>query len=162
MEIFTGLILAAIYIFLKYKFGSKTKKSFTYTSSLDYGMYFMDLHEKTKRNRTDNNSYLISEFYYVIGCASQGRTDEIKEILNESKEKNTELYLLINHFKLRIDRMAKVGKRIEEAEIGYDMKNNESIGEYQSRKLAKSKVFMEEFNFFKNLDLVDYIKNKQF
>jgi len=55
--------------------------------------------------------------------------------------------------------MSKVSKRIEQAPIGSDMKKGESIGEYESRKLMKSKAFMNEFYFFKNLDLQAALKS---
>lgn len=141
---------------------SGKKKTDSNSEHEDLGMYFMDIYQDLKKNKENSNEFTdsIAEFYCLLGCASQVRIDEIKEMQRDSKDEDPILYGLIQDFKPQIDKMAKVSKRIEDAPIGYDMKDGESIGEYESKKLKKSKVFMTEFTFFKNLDLQNYLKQK--
>lgn len=129
----------------------------------DVGMYFMEVHEGYRKNNNVQSVYneSIEDFYFVLGCASQGRLDDIKEIYKNAKQENQLLFNLITDFKPQIDKMTKVSKRVSDAKIGYDMKDGESIGEYESRKLKRSKVFMTEFNYFKNLDLISYLNQKK-
>jgi hypothetical protein len=125
--------------------------------SKDLGMYFMDLSKNVvskEFNRT------ISDFYFALGCASQGRKDDFKTIYKNSKNEDQDLYYLLTTYKERIDKMMKVSARVEAAGIGLDIRDNESTGEYESRKLNKSKVFMDEFNFFVNLSVKNVLKNQ--
>lgn len=156
--IISGLLAIIVFYFMRKNKSIEIKAPLV--KGTDIGMYFMELHDRIKKQRDYESEFqeTIVEFYYLLGCASQGRTDEIKEIYKDSKNENQDLYKLITSFKPQIDKMSKVSKRIADADIGYDMKDGESIGEYESRKLMKSKVFMEEFTFFKNLNLQHYFK----
>lgn len=130
-------------------------KVFKIKNIKDYGLFFMDLYEELKKRETIDSirkdNYL--DFFWLVGLATQGRIDEINEIIEETKIKNPNFHKIANNYKHQLIKMAKVSKRAEESDIGDDIKIGETIGEYISRKkLLKSKVYMTEFNFFKNLD----------
>lgn len=146
------LIFAIIVLFIL--FNSK-KSSDIKEETHDVGMYFMDLE---KNVQTSEHSNTIKQFYYLLGCASQGRIDEINQIYKEAKQDDEVFFELAKKMKPQIMKMAKIAKQVDDTNISNDMKNGESIGEYQSRKLMKRKAFMDEFNYFKKLDLNEYLK----
>lgn len=121
---------------------------------LDVGLYFMDLQKEASINKS---SYVLEQFYYILGCACQGRVDELKTIVKETND-DDELYDLIQEFKPRIMKMAKIAKEVTGAGISNDMKEEETLGQYESRKLMKRNAFATEFNYFKNLDINNHLK----
>lgn len=133
---------------------SSKKSSEKTTEVKDVGMYFMDLEKQVNKSEYSD---IIQLFYYLLGCASQGRIGEVNHIYKDAKEENDLFYKLIENLKPQIMKMTKIAKQVEDSSME-DMKTGESIGEYQSRKLMKRKAFMVEFNYFKNLDLNNYLK----
>jgi hypothetical protein len=117
-------------------------------------MYFMDLEKQVVKSEYSDT---IEQFYYLLGCACQGRNGEVNQIFKDAKQENNLFHKLIDKLKPQIIKMTKIAKQVEDSSMK-DMKTGESIGEYQSRKLMKRKAFMEEFNYFKNLDLNNYLK----
>ncbi|MGB0884716.1 MAG: hypothetical protein ACPGTG_08355, partial [Flavobacteriales bacterium] len=109
-------------------------------------------HDNYKRYGENENKDYILDFYWLLGCASQGRIDEVNEILNEAQNEDDFFYDKVQSFKTQILRMTKISQKIDNSDMN-DLKNGESIGEYQSRKLLKSKRFMKEFDFFNNLEV---------
>lgn len=120
------------------------------------GMYFMDIEKEIKlklRSKPEKNDELL-DFCYTLGCASQGR---IREVIGyfEDIEKTDKLNEFLI-YKPRVMRMVKASQKITESQMS-DMKINESIGDYENRKLLQSKTFMKEFHFFFNLKLEEKI-----
>lgn len=146
------LIIGVVILF--FLFSSKKSVINQEDKIQDVGLYFMDLEKQVEKSE---HSDTIQQFYYLTGCASQGRLDEIKEIYKDANKEDL-FYELATEMKPKIMKMAKIAKEVDNTGIGNDMKNGESIGEYQSRKLMKRKAFMDEFNYFKNLDLNEYLK----
>ena len=146
------LIIGVVILF--FLFSSKKSVINQEDKIQDVGLYFMDLEKQVEKSE---HSDTIQQFYYLTGCASQGRLDEIKEIYKDANKEDL-FYELANEMKPKIMKMAKIAKEVDNTGIGNDMKNGESIGEYQRRKLMKRKAFMDEFNYFKNLDLNEYLK----
>ena len=73
---------------------------------------------------------------------------------NDFKENEQDnLYNFFTTYKSQLMKMAKIAEQVENSDIGLDLKDDETIGQYTSRKLSKRKTFMSEFEFFKNLDL---------
>ena len=146
------LIIGVIVLF--FIFSSKKSVNNKEDKIYDVGLYFMDLEKQIEESEYSDT---MRQFYYLAGCASQGRVDELKEIYKEADREDL-FYKLATEMKPKIMKMAKIAKEVDDAAIGNDMKNGESIGEYQSRKLLNRKAFMAEFNYFKNLDLNEYLK----
>ena len=122
------------------------------------GMYFMNLHsELQKKYRETENFYFLDEYYYLLGCASQGRLDEVKEIIANTEDELLKTFL--DSFEPQILKMAKISKEVDDKPIGNDMKNGESIGEYFDRKISKRPTFMKEYEFFKNFDIHKFIND---
>jgi len=91
------LLLFLLYYLNKGTASDSIKKP---TKGIDYGVYFMDLSthlSKCKENRNEF-SEIKEEFYYVLGCASQGRTDEIKEFYKSCKTDNITLLQVNSKF----------------------------------------------------------------
>ncbi|MGY8911238.1 MAG: hypothetical protein ACKVIG_15470 [Flavobacteriales bacterium] len=138
---------------VKQTYNSQEKK-LDYSKITDIGLYFMELHDNFKKYGESENRDYILEFYWVLGCASQGRSDEVSEILKDAKNNDQSFYEKIQPFETQILRMTKISQKIDESDMN-DLKNGESIGEYQSRKLLKSKIFMKDFDFFNRLEITD-------
>lgn len=123
------------------------------TPVTDVGMYFMNLHQTLEKNRSEiPNKKVLLDYYWTLGCASQGRVNEVKAMFKECK--NTPLEKVFNQYSPQILKMAKIGKEVDDKPIGHDLKNGESVGEYFDRKVSKRPAYMTEFNFFKNLDII--------
>ena len=118
-------------------------------------MYFFDLHDLIKqKNENTSLDYDLMDCYFVLGLATQGRIEEIKDSINDFKENEQDnLYNFFTTYKSQLMKMAKIAEQVENSDIGLDLKDDETIGQYTSRKLSKRKTFMSEFEFFKNLDL---------
>ena len=125
---------------------------------LDVGMYFMNLHQALEKDISEiPNKILLLDYYWTLGCASQGRITEVKSMIKESK--NTPLELVFNLYSPQILKMARIAKEVDDKPIGYDLKNGESIGEYFDRKVSKRPAYMSEFNFFKTLNVSELINS---
>ncbi len=155
------ILLFCIIIFAMVMF-SKSQKKNTQSNSANnknvasIGMYFMELRtELRKKNVEIENGFLLQEYYYILGCASQGRLDEMKERILDS---DAVLGTFFATYNKQLMKMAKIAKEVDEIPIGYDLKNGESIGEYFDRKISKRPAFMKEFEFFKNFDIQQYLK----
>lgn len=137
---------------------NKNKIKNNYNNAI--GMYFMDLayNLKISKDYSETNS-LLQEYYWALGCASQGRVEEVKQIIKDSSE--TSLADFFKIYKPQIMKMAKIAKEVDDKPIGYDLKNGESIGEYFDRKVSKRPAFMAEFEFFKNFDIQSFLKSIQ-
>jgi hypothetical protein len=119
---------------------------------LDVGMYFMNLHQALEKDRSEiPNKILLLDYYWTLGCASQGRIIEVKSMIKESK--NTPLELVFNQYSPQILKMARIAKEVDDKPIGYD------IGEYFDRKVSKRPAYMSEFNFFKTLNVSELINS---
>lgn len=117
-------------------------------------MFFMDLSEDVKNSDLEDiDAYLLSDYYFMLGCACQGRIKEVQDcyeelILNQSNKKFIEHIALI---KPSLMKMGKIAKRIDDSDME-DLKIGESVGEYFNRKVLNSKVFMREYHYLKSFD----------
>lgn len=129
-------------------------------NNIAIGMYFMDIFDQLKKSRDySETNRLLQDYYWILGCASQGRTDEVKQLIKESKE--TPLSHFFDIYKPQIMKMSKIAKEVDDKPIGYDLKNGESIGEYFDRKVSKRPAFMKEFEFFKSFDIESFLTSIQ-
>lgn len=127
--------------------------------SIDVSLYFFDLHDliakKNIKNSIDNN---LMDYYFVLGLATQGRIDEMNELIEKFKDNEQErLYSFFLKNMPKLMKMAKIAEKVENSDIGSDLKDNETIGQYYSRKLLKRKTFMNEFEFFKNFEINKFL-----
>ena len=134
------------------------------------GMYFMELYEVCERQRkmSDDSAAIqyfeyASDFYNMLGCACQGRIEDIDDVYNEVINEDSvypDSYIeLLKNIKKDVYSMAKIALRIDESDM-MDMKGNESVGEYADRKLLASKRFMEKYNYFLDFDFLAFYDQK--
>ncbi|MBE7686590.1 hypothetical protein F7647_11065 [Tenacibaculum piscium] len=123
------------------------EKQTTSYNKEDIGMFFMELSQSSI-----NKGSLKKEYYFLLGCASQGRIEDINNYYSQliSTDFEEDYITFLNIEKKRIYKMAKIAEKIENADIT-DLKVGESIGEYTNRKLLKRKLFMNEYDYFRKL-----------
>lgn len=131
----------------------------------EVGMFFMDLYEKTKKDtripfeKQDD----ICSFYFILGCACQGRIDEIDDYYNEmlgytkeeieEEEINSKYIEFLKKEKTRVYKMAKISEKVSNLEL--NLKVGESIGEAEDKQLKRRKTFMREYHYYRNLDILN-------
>lgn len=173
-----GIILAVIvlfFVFSKDREEQKTETSNNKTDiEIDYkrkykyeevGMFFMDLYEKAKKdtNIPFDKQNDICSFYFILGCACQGRIDEINDYYNEmlgytkeeikEEEINSKYIDFLKKEKTRVYKMAKISEKVSNLEL--NLKAGESIGEAEDKQLKKRKTFMREYHYYRNLDILN-------
>ncbi len=159
--IYLAIILILILIFSFNKASKLNKKELGSTKTIQaisIGGYFFEKSEFIRKNRSNiPNSQLLMDYYWILGCATQGRVDETKKGIKEAN--NTPLQTFFDSYKPQVMKMAKIAKEVDDKPIGYDLKNGESIGEYFDRKVSKRPAFMKEFEFFKNFNIEEFLNS---
>lgn len=153
----------------------------SYKENTDIGMYFMDMYNAAGKRKNITYQHELETFYFLVGLASQGRIDEIEEIYEEEiemvsenlvnyvfKGTNKEVIdegglenkwlLFLKEIKPKLLKMSKIAEKVDNMSME-DIKDGESIGEWQSRKLKKYRTFMNEFEYFKNYDIENTLKH---
>lgn len=173
-----GVILAVIVLFFVVSKGRETKKIETSNNKSDIeinyqrnykyeevGMFFMDLYEKAKKgiDIPFEKQKDVSDFYFILGCACQGRIDEIndyyKEMLGYTKaeiqaeEINSKYIDFLKKEKTRVYKMAKISEKVSNLEL--NLKAGESIGQAEDKQLKRRKTFMREYHYYRNLDILN-------
>lgn len=173
-----GIILAVIVLFFVFSKGREEQKTETSNNKtdieIDYkkkykyeevGMFFMDLYEKEKKdtNIPSDKQNDICSFYFILGCACQGRIDEINDYYNEmlgytkeeikEEEINSKYIDFLKKEKTRVYKMAKISEKVSNLEL--NLKAGESIGEAEDKQLKKRKTFMREYHYYRNLDILN-------
>ncbi|QTV06040.1 hypothetical protein [Faecalibacter bovis] len=113
--------------------------------SIDLGLYFMDISKELSRSNKGK-----SELAFYLGLATQGRLDEAGNIIDLIDHYNSEYLEFIERFKKDINSINRTSLLIHEKGIDTSLKNNETIGQYYSRKLSQNKSFIEKFNTIKD------------
>lgn len=153
-----------------------------YSRNFDVGIYFMDLEQYTSKRYDIIYKHELETYYLILGLACQGRIEEIEDVYRDEVENVAELladyifndnderniskrggledkYLkFLKEIKPRVMKMAKIAEKVDNMEMN-DLKDGESIGAWQSRKLKGYKTFMNEFEYFKKYDVEKFLKS---
>lgn len=140
----------------------------------------MDMYNVVKKRGNNAYQHELEVFYWLVGLASQGRTEEIEDIYKEEADMLAETLasyvfegtnedvidkggienrwiLFLKEIKPKLMKMSEIAEKVDKMNME-DIRVGESIGEWQSRKLKGCKTFMNEFEYFKNYDIETTLK----
>ncbi len=140
------------------KYLNEFGKEYLKTETSKIGMYHMEKYEAVQRDHSVSDN--IRAFHWLMGIVCQGRAEEFhdiqQQILDEScvyKDKVDDNF--VTWFKANSPILIKalmIAKKYEDAEIGYDIKVGETLGQYFDKKISKNKTFMKIYNMYLNPD----------
>lgn len=127
-------------------------------NEVEIGMFFMNESTRIEKSSFDVDKRLIADYYFALGCASQGRLDETKEWLEGFK--STKLSQFCKDHSSQILKMARIAKEVDDKPM-IGIRNGETTGQYFDRMVSKRPAFMKEFEYFKNFDIQKYLSSIQ-
>lgn len=158
MWIIISILVVVVLCWLLTPTGISNSKPNESNSTMNIGMYNMNLHLKNKDmySSTGEPFYLYASiFNEILGYAAQGRTKDINYVYKNDLAPlyyHSDFITLMNDLKPDILAMSKIGKRVSNANMPLN-KNFESIGDFEDYMLHKSKSFMDYFNKLNAIDL---------
>lgn len=120
--------------------------------------YFMDLSKETSKNARKigyAKANILEDYYFMLGCACQGRIDEYIEIYKELLQENiTGLEYHLNLIKPHLDIVSGISKELEDnKKVITEQKDSESLGECMDRLLKNNIKFITSYNTIKSIYL---------
>lgn len=120
------------------------------------GMFFFDVSSILMKDlKISYQDRQTAEYYYfMLGVACQGRTDEIENNYSEFLKHKPEFKYHLEELKPHLYKISSIAKEINSQRLKCEI--GESVGEFLDRKYSENEVYCKEFSKLKSLYIKDF------